>query len=178
MDVKIFIKQSKGLAFEEEVGRFTYSCCIESSTVEFEVDRCVIDFENQKVCSHFFPKIEKIFNLPEEGYYAARSFKAYVALLKRFDIKLPATSSNKPHWEPEEAGVNFYWISDSGYIQEDKYHYDFVTINSNYNAFPTYELARKARNVSKLGRLILLWQYNNNCLYTHDVKDEKKKVYN
>lgn len=53
MDVKIFIKQKKGLAFEEEVGRFTYSCCIESSTVEYVIGNCVIDFENQKICSDF-----------------------------------------------------------------------------------------------------------------------------
>lgn len=54
------------------------------------------------------PKIEKIFNLPEEGYYAERSFNAYVALLRKFNIKIPATSSNKPHWKPNKKEIRVW----------------------------------------------------------------------
>ena len=42
---------------------------------------------------------------------------------------------------------------------------------SNYNGFPTYDLAEKSVNLSKLGRLILLWQYANDCLFEPDWLD-------
>ena len=42
---------------------------------------------------------------------------------------------------------------------------------SNYNGFPTYDLAEKSVNLSKLGRLILLWQYANDCVCEHDLGD-------
>ena len=190
MDVKIFIKQKKGLFFEEEVGRFTYSCCIESNTVEVAIDNCVIDFENQRICSHFSPKIEKILNLPEEGYYAERSFNAYVALLYKFNIELPATSSNKPHWKPTENGEFFYKVNELGGCFCTEYQglpenageemdftlYDNYLI-SQYNAFPTQELAEKAANLSKLDRLILLWQYSNDCLFKPEWRVSSVKYY-
>ena len=43
----------------------------------------------------------------------------------------------------------------------------------NYNAFPTRKLAEMARNVSKLERLMLLWQYNNGCLFEPAPNDTK-----
>ena len=190
MDVKIFIKQRKGLTFEEEAGRFTYSCCIESNTVESVIGNCVLDFENQRVCSHFFPKIEKIFNLPEEKYYAERTFNAYVALLKRFDIKPPATSSNKPHWQPTKNREFFYKVNELGNWHCDEYcglpenvgeEMDFTLYDnrliSQYNAFPTQELVEKATNLSKLDRLILLWQYSNDCLFEPDWTMASEKYY-
>ena len=43
-----------------------------------------------------------------------------------------------------------------------------IGILENYNAIPTEELAEKSIKSSKLGRLILLWQYTNNCIFTPD----------
>ena len=54
--------------------------------------------------------------------------------------------------------------------------YDIRIINF-YNAFPTQELAEKAIKSSKLGRLILLWQYANNCLYTPNWNNSQLKWY-
>ena len=43
--------------------------------------------------------------------------------------------------------------------------------------FPTRELAEKTINISKLGRLILLWQYANDCIFEADWKDGDTKKY-
>ena len=43
--------------------------------------------------------------------------------------------------------------------------------------FPARELAEKTINISKLGRLILLWQYANDCLFEPDWKDGDTKKY-
>ena len=47
----------------------------------------------------------------------------------------------------------------------------------NYNAFPSKELAQKAVNLSKLGRLILLWQYANDCIFYPDWKNKHSRKY-
>ena len=100
-------------------------------------------------------------------------FGTYLKLLKKFGIELQG--GYKSHWKPEEDGTDFYWIDDSGHVQENKYSNDFAFRRGYSNAFPSYELAEMAINTSKLGRLILLWQYNNDCLYTLDVKDKKNR---
>ena len=41
--------------------------------------------------------------------------------------------------------------------------------------FPTKELAEKAVNLSELGRLMLLWQYANDCVYEPDWKQDTEK---
>ena len=42
---------------------------------------------------------------------------------------------------------------------------------------PTRELAEKGKNLSKLDRLILLWQYANGCLFTPDWKNNSQRKY-
>ena len=44
-----------------------------------------------------------------------------------------------------------------------------------YNMFPTKELAERAVNLSELGRLMLLWQYANDCVYEPDWKQDTEK---
>ena len=43
--------------------------------------------------------------------------------------------------------------------------------------FPTYGLAKKVVNLSKLDRLILLWQYANDYVYEPDWKQDTEKWY-
>ena len=43
--------------------------------------------------------------------------------------------------------------------------------------FPTRELAEKSVNLSKLGRLILLWQYANDCAFEPDWLDDIQYKY-
>ena len=38
--------------------------------------------------------------------------------------------------------------------------------------FPTRELAEKGKNLSKLGKLVLLWQYANDCIFEADWLDD------
>ena len=61
------------------------------------------------------------------------------------------------------------YIANFGYNEVDQKRYE------NYNAFPTMELAEKAVNLSKLGRLILLWQYANDCLFEPDWKNNSQR---
>ena len=91
------------------------------------------------------------------------------------DLGLDVPESYVKHWTPKIGEDYFYidfegkvcpnYIANSGYNEVDQKRYE------NYNMFPTKELAEKATNVSKLDRLILLWQYANDCLFTPDWLD-------
>ena len=43
--------------------------------------------------------------------------------------------------------------------------------------FPAIEIVERTINISKLGRLILLWQYANDCIFEPDWKDGDTKKY-
>ena len=95
------------------------------------------------------------------------TFEDYMQLIKDLGLEIP--SKWKKHWAPKTGERYFYidsqgevypnYIAKFGYNEVDQKRYE------NYNAFPTMELAEKAVNLSKLGRLILLWQYANDCLF-------------
>ena len=82
------------------------------------------------------------------------------------DVKI-FIKQKKAHWKPKK-GAKFYWVNKFGNVESDEFDdINFIPVMdliTNYNAFPSYELAERARYVSKLERLILLWQYNNDCL--------------
>ena len=98
------------------------------------------------------------------------TYEGYMQLVKDLGLEMP--SKWKKHWIPAE-NQEFYTIDMFGDIQDSRFsNCDFSTKLLNiYNIFPTKELAEKATNVSKLDRLILLWQYANGCLFTPDWKD-------
>ena len=98
------------------------------------------------------------------------TFEDYMQLIKDLGLEMP--SKWKKHWTPSE-NQEFYTIDMFGDIQDSRfYNSDFSTNLLNiYNIFPTRELAEKAVNLSKLGRLILLWQYANGCLFVPDWLD-------
>ena len=88
-------------------------------------------------------------------------------LIKDLGLEIP--SKWKKHWTPK-INENYFYVDPSGEICPDSihktgYHKTDIKRYENYNAFPTMELAEKADNLSKLGRLILLWQYANDCLF-------------
>ena len=97
----------------------------------------------------------------------------YMKLIADLGLEIP--KSYKKHWTPKTGEDYFYidfegevcpnYIANFGYNKVDQKRYE------NYNMFPTRELAEKTINVSKLGRLILLWQYANDCLFTPDWLD-------
>ena len=99
------------------------------------------------------------------------TYEGYMQLVKDLGLEMP--SEWKKHWAPTE-NQEFYTIDMFGDIQDSRfYNSDFSTKLLNiYNIFPTRELAEQATNVSKLERLILLWQYANGCLFEPDWLDD------
>ena len=97
------------------------------------------------------------------------------------DLGLKMSPTYKRHWAPKTGEDYFYidfegevcpnYIANFGYNEVDQKRYE------NYNMFPTRELAEKTINISKLGRLILLWQNANDCLFTPDWKNNSQRKY-
>ena len=107
------------------------------------------------------------------------TYEDYMQLIKDLGLEIP--SKWKKHWAPKTGEDYFYinfegevcpnYIANFGYNEVDKKRYE------NYNMFPTRELAEKTINISKLGRLILLWQNANDCIFEADWKDGDTKKY-
>ena len=100
------------------------------------------------------------------------TFEDYMQLIKDLGLEIP--SKWKKHWTP--IGEGYFYVDSSGEIcpysiHKTGYHKTDWKRYENYNVFPTEELAEKATNVSKLDRLILLWQYSNDCLFEPDWLD-------
>ena len=104
------------------------------------------------------------------------TYEGYMQLVKDLGLEMP--SKWKKHWAPTE-NQEFYTIDMFGDIQDSRfYNSDFSTNLLNiYNIFPTRELAEEAVNLSKLGRLILLWQYANGCAFEPDWLDDTQYKY-
>ena len=97
------------------------------------------------------------------------------------DLGLVIPVKWKKHWEPK-INENYFFVNSYSefeihLIAKKEYHWLDIRRIENYNAFPTRELVEKATNVSKIGRLILLWQYANDCIFETDWKDGDTKKY-
>ena len=107
------------------------------------------------------------------------TYEDYMTLIA--DLGLEISQIYKRHWTPKVGEDYFYvdfegevcpnYIANSGYNEVDRRRCE------NFNMFPTRELAEKGKNLSKLGRLILLWQYANDCIFETDWKDGDTKKY-
>ena len=101
----------------------------------------------------------------------------YMKLIADLGLEIP--KSYKKHWTPKTGEDYFYidfegevcpnYIANFGYNKVDQKRYE------NYNMFPTKELAERAVNLSELGRLMLLWQHANDCVYEPDWKQDTEK---
>ena len=106
-------------------------------------------------------------------------FEDYMKLITDLGLEIPSTY--KRHWTPKTGEDYFYidsegevcpnYIANFGYNEVDQKRYE------NYNMFPARELAEKTINISKLGRLILLWQYANDCIFTPTWKNNSQRKY-
>ena len=103
------------------------------------------------------------------------STQCYLELISELGLELP-----KPWhkcWKPYN--LQKYWsISDYDNITDKTYYYlpqEEKMVVTRYNMFPTKELAERAVNLSELGRLMLLWQYANGCVYEPDWKQATEK---
>ena len=101
-------------------------------------------------------------------------YSDYMKLIADLGLEIPKW---KKHWAPAEEW-SYYSIDQGGNVEGLGSYGELSSARfrkENYNAFPTRELAEKAVNLSKLGRLILLWQYANNCLYTPNWNNRQLK---
>ena len=107
------------------------------------------------------------------------TFEAYIKLITDLGLEIP--SKWKKHWKPtlKEATIWYYFVDSKGKVERNSFSSDTFDneLIANFNAFPTRELAEKAVNLSKLGRLILLWQYANGCLFEPDWLDDIQYKY-
>ena len=103
-------------------------------------------------------------------------FENLTLLMKSLGLDVP--ESYVKHWTPRFYNYYFYLdgagkVCASNYRKGVSWNHDERV--ENYNAFPTRALAEKGKNLSKLGRLMLLWQYANDCLYEPDWKQDTEK---
>ena len=110
----------------------------------------------------------------------ATEYLDYMKLIKDLGLEIP--KSYKRYWTPK-TGEDYFYVdfeseicpnnisSNFGYNVVDRRRF------GNKNMFPTRELAEKTINISKLGRLILLWQNANDCIFEADWKDGDTKKY-
>ena len=105
------------------------------------------------------------------------TFEDYMKLIADLGLEMP--SEWKKHWTPSE-NETFYFVTQYSSVNmsfdNEELHKKAMLIK-NYNVFPTRELAEKSVNLSKLGRLILLWQYANGCLFVPDWLDDTQYKY-
>ena len=125
-----------------------------------QIDFFTLDLESKTVEIHVEKSTGVLLGM--RGVY-----EGYVQLVKDLGLEIP--DKYQEHWTPAE-NQEFYTIDMFGDIQDSRfYNSDFSTNLLNiYNIFPTRELAERAINLSKLDRLILLWQYANGCLFEPD----------
>ena len=95
-------------------------------------------------------------------------YSNYMQLIKDLGLEIP--SIWKKHWTPK-INENYFFVNSEDEICATNISSDFgyndadIKRCRNHNMFPTIELAEKGKNISKLGRLILLWQYANDCIF-------------
>ena len=105
------------------------------------------------------------------------TFEDYMQLIKDLGLEIP--SKWKKHWEPAEEW-SYYSVDQGGSVEGLESYEELSRARfrkENHNAFPTRELAEKGVNASKLERLMLLWQYANDCLFEPDWLDGIKQKY-
>lgn len=96
------------------------------------------------------------------------NFRGYKAFLGLLGIEVPKLSL--AHWTPAKNSY-VYIITDSEIEHASSDRAEIKKACLNYNVFPGLALAERAKNLSKLDRLILLWQYKNDCLFIPDFKN-------
>ena len=105
-----------------------------------------------------------------------RVYEDYIKLIADLGLE---PESYRRHWTPtlKDGTLWCYFVNSVGEIEGN--WLSNSTFNNklvaNFNIFPNKELAEEAVNLSKLGRLILLWQYANDCLFEPDWKNNSQR---
>ena len=145
---------------------------IELRIKDEQVDFFTLDLEAETVEIH----AEKITGvlLGMGGVY-----EDYIKLIADLGLEIP--ESYRRHWTPtlKDGTLWCYFVNSVGGI--DGISFSNRTFDNelvaNFNIFPNKELAEKAANLSKLERLILLWQYANGCAFEPDWLDDTQYKY-
>ena len=124
------------------------------------VDRFIINIIKKEIILEMHIDTRRALNIDN-------TYEDYMKLLKDLGpTNLEIPEEFKKHWTPKDNDT-YYFLNRLGEVVLDTDINSFFQIGilENYNAFPTEELAEKSIKSSKLGRLILLWQYANDCLF-------------
>ena len=133
-----------------------------------QVDFFTLDLEKETVVIHVEKSTRVLLGM-------RRVYEDYIKLIA--DLRLEIPSKWKKHWIPAEEW-DYYSIGQGGNVEGLGNYGELSSARfrkENYNAFPTRDLAEKGKNLSKLGRLVLLWQYANDCLFTPDWKNNSQR---
>ena len=128
-----------------------------------QVDSFTLDLEAETVEIHVEKSTRVLLGMRQV-------YEDYIKLIADLGLEIPEW---KKHWIPSE-NETFYFVTQYSSVNmsfDDEELHKKAMLIKNYNVFPTRELAEKAVNLSKLGRLILLWQYANGCLFEPDWLD-------
>ena len=131
---------------------------IELRIKDEQVDFFTLDLEAETVVIHVEKSTRVLLGM-------RRVYEDYIKLIADLGLEMP--SEWKKHWTPSE-NETFYFVTQYSSVNmsfDDEELHKKAMLIKNYNAFPTRELAEKSVNLSKLGRLILLWQYANDCAF-------------
>ena len=136
------------------------------------VDRFIINIIKKEIILEMHIDTRRALNIDN-------TYEDYMKLLKDLGpTNLEIPEEFKKHWTPKDNDT-YYFLNRLGEVVLDTDINSFFQIGilENYNAFPTEELAEKSIKSSKLERLILLWQYANNCIFEPDWLDDIQHKY-
>ena len=136
-------------------GVFSVELFLNDSSVGF----LNMNLETEKVDNSLDFESSMIFDY----FDVAPNFRGYKAFLNLLGIEIPKLSLS--HWTPEKYSMVYVIDGNEiiGQVSGDRAEIKRACLS--YNVFPSVELADRAENLSKLDRLILLWQYKNDCLF-------------
>ena len=137
-----------------------------------KIDWLALDYNKNLIDVEMDDSVRTLLNIGD-------SYDDYLKLIADLGLKIPPIY--KRHWTPKIGEDYFHidfegescanYIANCGYNEVDKKR------EENYNMFPTRELAKKVENLSKLGKLIFIWQYSNDCLFVPNWKDNNQPKY-
>lgn len=136
------------------------------------IESCSLDTISRTVIYPLSPSVKLLL---EMEYITYDVYEDYETLLSKLELEeLPKTISKA--WYPIKGEKAFVVDESDEIIEIISTTLDEKSIKT-YKYFPTKELAKKSINLSKLDRLILLWQYSNNYLFTPDWKNSREIKY-
>ena len=138
-----------------------------------KLDWFELNYKHKSINVELSDNIGKILKVDVNDYFD------YIKLLDELGLEIP--KSYRRHWKPtlKDGTLWCYFVNSVGEIEGN--WLSNSTFNNklvaNFNIFPNKELAEEAVNLSKLERLILLWQYANDCLFEPTWKNNSQRKY-